>query len=291
MSENNNEADALFATRRKKQQDEEAQKAAKIAEEEKMAELERQKQEVAEEIKRLETLQALQKEQEEKKAQLEQKVKAEKAASKAPFDIKKYLPFILIGAGALVVIIVVVIIIAVSSKPGKSKDSFASYAQSADWYRQNNADKGLAYAYPSVFGEGEDEEFGEDYDIYYYYDEKSGQALEMAVCPSVSDEALDLMYSSEKLVKLGLTQTFEEETGSTDYKFEKYGDNKYYITNSLDTIGEDDYMTSIFVGKKDDMYLEAYFYVSPSDEGKSRYIDFDDILEIFDVMLTHMSIG
>ena len=105
----------------------------------------------------------------------------------------------------------------------------------------------------------------------------------MAVCPSVSDEALDLMYSSEKLVKLGLTQTFEEETGSTDYKFEKYGDNKYYITNSLDTIGEDDYMTSIFVGKKDDMYLEAYFYVSPSDEGKSRYIDFDDILEIFDV--------
>ena len=83
----------------------------------------------------------------------------------------------------------------------------------------------------------------------------------------------------------------EEETGSTDYKFEKYGDNKYYITNSLDTIGEDDYMTSIFVGKKDDMYLEAYFYVSPSDEGKSRYIDFDDILEIFDVMLTHMSIG
>ena len=67
MSENNhNEADALFATRRKKQQDEEAQKAAKLAEEERIAELERQKQQVAEEIKRLETLQALQKEQEEK---------------------------------------------------------------------------------------------------------------------------------------------------------------------------------------------------------------------------------
>ena len=54
MSENNhNEADALFATRRKKQQDEEAQKAAKLAEEERLAELERQKQQVAEEIKKL----------------------------------------------------------------------------------------------------------------------------------------------------------------------------------------------------------------------------------------------
>ena len=54
MSENNhNEADALFATRRKIQQDEEAQKAAKLAEEERLAELERQKQQVAEEIKKL----------------------------------------------------------------------------------------------------------------------------------------------------------------------------------------------------------------------------------------------
>ena len=88
MSENNNNETAeLFATRRKRLQEEEAQKNAQKAEEERLAELERQKQEVAEEIKRLESLQEKQKELEEKQRLAEeqraQKEREEREAQEA----------------------------------------------------------------------------------------------------------------------------------------------------------------------------------------------------------------
>ena len=81
--DNHNEAESLFATRRKKQQDEEAQRAAQKAEEERLAELERQKQQVEEDLKKLEELKALQKQQADLEAQRAQAEREALAAQKA----------------------------------------------------------------------------------------------------------------------------------------------------------------------------------------------------------------
>ncbi len=53
MSTNDSEVDVLFATKRKRQQAEEAQREAQKAEEEKILELERQKKKMLEDIQRL----------------------------------------------------------------------------------------------------------------------------------------------------------------------------------------------------------------------------------------------
>ena len=87
MSDNNfDDAATLFATKRKKIQEEEAQKAEIKAAEAKKEELELQKQQVAEEIKRLEALQAQQKELEERLALAEQRAAEREAADRAAAD-------------------------------------------------------------------------------------------------------------------------------------------------------------------------------------------------------------
>ncbi len=166
MSDNNtNEADALFATKRKRLQEEEAQKAALKAEEERRAELELQKQQVAEEIKRLETLQAQQKEQEERRALAEQKereereakealkakkaekaaekaaVKAEKSAEKGSFDIKKYIPFIAAGAAVLLVVIILIIVLS----GGKKISDYLTVDSDTGFFKMDTGLFGLSF--------------------------------------------------------------------------------------------------------------------------------------------------
>jgi flagellar biosynthesis GTPase FlhF len=307
MSENNhNEADALFATRRKKQQDEEAQKAAKLAEEERLAELERQKQQVAEEIKKLETLQALQKEQEEKKALEEQKALEEKArqeelfarkaaekaakkaadAEKGSFDIKKYLPFILIGAGVLVVAIVVIIIVSASSGSDKKKAKegyLSKLVSNVDWYRVN--DDGLTYAYPSVFIPIEDDEFSTG-KMYYYYDEESGQVVNMEIDIDIMDDSYEYIFDNAELT---LGQIMKA-SGVEKYTFKKYNDNIYYATDSFDDVGLDEGEISVIYGKKDDVFLQATSYISRNQTACPRNIEFEDLLTIFETILDHSSI-
>ena len=163
MSENNHdEATALFATKRKKIQEEEAQKAAQKAEAERMAELENQKRQVADEIKRLEALKAEQKAQEEKRAQEEQMAleaqrvleeqknqkredarAAAKAGKSGGFDIKKYLPLICIGAA--VILAVVIILIIVLGKKGNKISEFLSVDSSTGFFKMDTSLFGLSY--------------------------------------------------------------------------------------------------------------------------------------------------
>ncbi len=90
----NNEAESLFATRRKKQQEEEAEKA-------RLEELERQKQQMAEEIARLEKMQSVQ-----------------STEIKDKPDRKKLITLGLGGVGA--VLVIAVICIAISGIAGKN---------------------------------------------------------------------------------------------------------------------------------------------------------------------------
>ena len=76
----NNEADALFATRRKRQQEAEAEK-------ERLEELDRQKQQVAEEIKRLENIRALQEEDAKQQAE-DRKARIRVQAAESAWDLK-----------------------------------------------------------------------------------------------------------------------------------------------------------------------------------------------------------
>ena len=59
---NRNDVESLFATKRKQQQAEDAQKAAQLAESEKFAELQRKKREMEEEISRLQSIKEKQEE-------------------------------------------------------------------------------------------------------------------------------------------------------------------------------------------------------------------------------------
>ncbi|MBR6119274.1 MAG: hypothetical protein IKQ04_03020 [Oscillospiraceae bacterium] len=110
-NEHNNEAEALFATKRKQQQAEEAERK-------RLEELERQKQQMAEEVKRLEALHAAQLEQEARLArQTQSGADAGPAGGKKSLDPKKK-KLILIGAiaGLALFALAVVLILVLGSK-------------------------------------------------------------------------------------------------------------------------------------------------------------------------------
>ena len=319
---NNNEAEALFATRRKKQQDEEAQKAAKLAEEQRLAEIERQKQEVAQEIERLEKLQAQQKEQEEKQRLLEEQAQAEKAAKMAAdaqkaasgntsstIDIKKYLPFILIGVGVLVVAVVVIIIVASSSKSKETSDDPDNYAYydedyydedydgdydnslsfwltQVDWYRET-ASNGVTFVYPSLFERTETED-ADEY-RYYYLDTDSNQYVNMQIIPSTIDED-GKAFATDSKMKLILGAMLEE-YGITDYQAESYGDNFWYACDSLDDKDANGEMSIIISGIGDVTALDLICTVGHEDAGLERTIDIQDILYMASIMLNKLSVG
>ena len=149
MSTNNtnNDADSLFATRRKKQMEEEAEK-------ERFLELERQKKEVAEKIKRLENIRLAQEEEARQKAEAEQRAAAERAESESqmseldkrraelaakvsepkpstPIDSKKLMMFGLIGLGVIALVVIIIVVVKISSKD-KPEDQFEEYSDGGD---------------------------------------------------------------------------------------------------------------------------------------------------------------
>ncbi len=142
----NNEADALFATRRKRQQEAEAEK-------ERLEELDRQKQQVAEEIKRLENIRALQEEEakqqaeEQKRLEIQRQYEEEQEriaqakreefinksmmskAEKVPRETsggtnsKKLFLYGGIALGVVVLAVVIILIISMNSGDKKKSDS------------------------------------------------------------------------------------------------------------------------------------------------------------------------
>ncbi len=218
MSTNDNEVDVLFATKRKRQQAEEAQREAQKAEEEKILELERQKKQMLEDIQRLEAEKAQQaamaenaalaaraaqaeREAQEAKAaeaarlaqearaaeaaRLAQEAQAAKAAQKAQKaaeaeqraaakamakasapaqagGIKKYLPFIIAGAVAVIAIVVVVIVIATSGS--KSSDTKTADNDKGDSGKKSSNIENMSDPPEDVYEEGE---YDEDYGVYF----------------------------------------------------------------------------------------------------------------------------
>ncbi|MCR5768073.1 MAG: hypothetical protein K6G45_06235 [Lachnospiraceae bacterium] len=404
MSENNNnEAESLFATRRKKQQDEEAQRAALKAEEERLAELERQKQQMAEELKKLEELQQLQKQQAEMEAQraqaerealaaqkaqaeaearrvreerealaaqkaqaqiealrareeqqalarqqaqaekeaqkalkaqqkaTEQKaaeqraaeqralreqqakaaeeageameaVKPQKPAAQGSFDIKKYLPFILGGVGVVVVVVVVLLVTGVFSSKDKkggsnydnedlagfvSSGSFGTDIVDIDWYRESGRFE-TSFVYPTFFDEYTDDA-GDTF--YYFFDEASGQSVEMRVYSGVLDEDNKYQLLDEDYIMNGIESGMTD-MGATSYVFNEQGNNIWYANNSLDDQGVDGEMAAVFFGIKDkSYYIEVDFKVTHEYSDSVRYIDIEDLVDMFEIMVDRLSVG
>ena len=228
MSTNDSEVDVLFATKRKRQQAEEAQKEAQRAEEERIQELERQKKQMLEDIQRLEAEKAQQAAEAEQAAiaaraaqaereaqaaraaqeaeaaraaraaeaaRLAQEAQAAKAAMKAqkaaeaeqraaakamakasapaqPGGIKKYLPFIIAGAVAVIAIVVVIIVIATSGS--KSSDKKTADNETSDKGKKSSGIENMS-------DPPEDEDYEEQGDETQEYDEDYGQTIDSVI--------------------------------------------------------------------------------------------------------------
>ena len=146
---NNDNADMLFATKRRKQLEETAEK-------ERLEELERKKKQVTEEIRRLESLRAIQEEEARQKAAAENYAKAV-SADTDPLTIgktdspvedksKKIMTFGLIGLGVIFMLVVTIVIIKLAfftgndkSDSSKSNSGTENKTQIADSDSQNNS--------------------------------------------------------------------------------------------------------------------------------------------------------
>jgi len=195
----NNEADALFATRRKRQQEAEAEK-------ERLEELDRQKQQVAEEIKRLENIRALQEEEarqqaeEQKRLEIQRqyeeeqeriaqakreefmnksmavKVKPEKVPGPASggTNSKKLLLYGGIALGVIVIAVVIIIIISANSGKKKSDSSSEdSGKKSAENDSRYEEDEGGDYGDHGDYDDEEGNSADEDGDGYVSFKEKT----------------------------------------------------------------------------------------------------------------------
>ena len=340
MSDINNEADSLFATRRKKIQDEEAQREAQRAEQERLEELERQRQAMLEDIKRLEDIQAEQKAQAEKNAleaqRAQEALKSKEAGPSAKGDspLKKYLPFIIIGASAVLITVVVIILVNVLSKPKDDKnaagtgdgnitaekkqsdsvaskgnpsksdsdviDDYDSEIQGADsdtnsetlkdllsrsvWYRLDDSGSDSSFIYPSIFDEMVDLEEDGAY-VFRYRDSGSEQRIDISIAVFKMEE--DITYSEEDYLSLLGMMAMDGDVSGAIQKDE----NIWYITESFDDKQFGDEVLTVYIGKKDDKFIEFYSAVTREDVGSRRYIDFEDVDYIFGMMYDSVSVG
>ena len=322
----NNEADALFATRRKKQQDEEAQRAAQQAEKERLEELERQRQAMVEDIKRLETLQAEQKAQAEQNALEAQKNReaqekllaaqaaekeAKKAEKKAAFEnspLKKYLPFIIAGAGVLVLIIVIVVVISMSSKKDDKKSdadqdqyteddvtyTLADDMEVSEWRRIQNDTLGVSFICPEMFVMDEESSLPEGgyYEFVFKeelpgYDDYVGQNLKPATYK------VFYMFVNDDVIKESLMEIINEIGLNKDlYEIEKDKTSGLsYTKMDIDKLGAGEPFYVEFIGQKGDIAVGFTFYSIREQAGNDRYVGMDDLLYIAQVIFNSLSVG
>lgn len=196
----NNEADALFATRRKRQQEAEAEK-------ERLEELDRQKQQVAEEIKRLENIRALQEEEakqqaeEQKRLEIQRQYEEEQEriaqakreefinksmmskAEKVPRETsggtnsKKLFLYGGIALGVVVLAVVIILIISLNSGDKKKSDSSSDdtgkkTAENDKNYEEDESDDLGENDYPDDDDNGNSADA--DGDGYVSFKEKTG---------------------------------------------------------------------------------------------------------------------
>ena len=229
-------------------------------------------------------------------------VKPQKPAAQGSFDIKKYLPFILGGVGVVVVVVVVLLVTGVFSSKDKkggsnydnedlagfvSSGSFGTDIVDIDWYRESGRFE-TSFVYPTFFDEYTDDA---GYTYYYFFDEASGQSVEMRVYSGVLDEDNKYQLLDEDYIMNGLESGMTD-MGATGYVFNKQGNNIWYANNSLDDQGVDGEMAAVFFGIKDkSYYIEVDLKVTHEYSDSFRYIDIEDLVDMFEIMVDRLSVG
>jgi len=319
MSNENNEADALFATRRKKQQDEEAQREAQRLEQEKLEELERQRKAMAEDIKRLETLQAEQKAQAEQNALEAQKAReaqeallaaqaaqkaAQKEAQKAAKEakkaaggespLKKYLPFILIGVGVIVVVVVILICVKAFSKDKVNEDesypySLADDCEMCEWNRVQDDNLGTSFVYPSFF-ENDSWETMPDvgkYTYYYFDKDYSKQKIVLTVYLNTNDYEDGSMSEDDAL---DIIATFMEKENAHGYKT-GWEEVTYLWRGVKEFDDSEDSLIAVYADTKENFEVVIELTATKESSGQKRYADAADLEYIAQVVFNSIAVG
>ena len=313
---NRNDVESLFATKRKQQQAEDAQKAAQLAESEKFAELQRKKREMEEEISRLQSI----KEKQEEEASYtpapapNATAPAKSSSAKGSFDFQKYKMFIFIGAGVLVLAIIIIIIVAVSSKSDKKNNTdkkggisnmsdpeedyevddytdFMRKVDNYDWNSITDEATGIYFEYPAFLETTPPEEVTTEGYTFSYAKEEYGYAILVNLVPAVLSEEEnenfdpDDFYNAvkEEAAEIGYDESLFE-TGSN-------GNGIYYFTSTMNGLKTEDTILISLLGKKDDITINAYVYLLHSEDGTDYDIGFNDIEYMFRRIKNSLSFG
>ena len=224
-------------------------------------------------------------------------------AGKAPFNIKKFLPFIIGGVVVVAAVVVILVLKPFSSdkKEQKGNDQPSSGTQEyegdyytalsqeladVDWYRNTDYDKGITYVYPSVFTAGTDDE-GDP--LYTYYDEYTLQNIEMQIYPfHVTDDNRYDLLDDDHVREVLSNGMFDQ--GASDFTID-LNNGVYIAAGDLDDIGYGEEMPVIIFGMKGDLALELDIKITREGDGYERYIDIDDLKYMFDVIFGQLTVG
>jgi len=293
---NNNDAEALFATRRKQQ-------AEMNAERERLEELERQRNEMQETIKKLEILKEAQKSSPEEAVTASSAQEGPKAGAGSvkpePENMKaeggsgvlnlskKQLMYGGIGLGAVLVIVLIVILVKMASGSGKEYFTDTEWVRCYDSYGEN-----FEYTYsflcPKELEESPDELVTGSYS---YYDKESQDTLILLMSVGTPEEMESSGYEKEKLA-----DQLSEEIG-IEFSQEDYDDDIIclYTKDILEPEDTESIYGEIFVyfGEKKDLTVVAEFSVASFDDKISYEKEGLGKLfrKIFDSIKTEDSVG
>ena len=321
MSDNNhNDAESLFATRRKQQQDADAQKAAQLAESEKFAELQRKKREMEEEISRLQSVKDKQEEQASYSPAPSYSAPASNSGSssaKGSFDIKKYKPFILIGAGVLALTIIIIVCVAVFSKSDKKNNTekkggtsamsdpgyeeydiddyeegeytdFMRKVDNYDWNSITDPASGLYFEYPAFLEAYTDESLS-GYNFTYSKEENGYSMIVSFILNPLAEEIEK--FDPQDFYDTMIMQSEEIGYDADSSVTGDTGDGIYYYASSGNGLAYENELAITLMGIKDDMAITAAIYMFRLSDGPETDIGLSDMEYMFRRIKNSLSFG